>query len=142
MSSIVWFVLGGLVGAGGLYAAQSKGLVEAPTDEDILGEDKLVTVGGSFTPAPDANPEKTSMRGMFRASYSQLVAVLGEPHFKTNNKSSDTFNEWRFRGKGGVYTLYDLDRNARRAPNKQYEWHVGAEGRAADFKRWLKKLVG
>lgn len=72
-------------------------------------------------PAPHA---AGSLQGFCTTTYSNLIALLGEPHVHRGDK---TTVEWAFRCHNGtVFTVYDWKEIA--TPTGPYPWHIGGHG--------------
>ena len=62
----------------------------------------------------------TSLQGYITIKYSELVAVLGEPHYTYGDK---TTAEWAIQIGDAVITVYDYKEEV--TPKNEYSWHVG-----------------
>ena len=78
----------------------------------------------SFQRTRFADVSSTSMKAEIKAPYAKLVEALGEP--EKFDGSGGSFNEWQFKGPGGVYVIYDYNRDGSKG-KKPYPWHVGAK---------------
>jgi hypothetical protein len=132
-----WFILGTLVGAGGLYLVQQqKGAMPR------LPSAAAPTAG----PFKRVNqfPEGTSYKSSIKAKFSDLKTVFGPPKRFDDMDYPDTYNEWVFQGPGGLFTIYDTDDGGDGAanPNKVYQWRIGGSGSSTKFKAWVAERLG
>jgi hypothetical protein len=103
----------------------------------------------THTPTPPPHPMSTTpnplevlgpaadalgcLRGYCTATYASLVALLGEPHTHSGDK---TTVEWAFRCRDGTtFTVYDWEEST--TPRTEYRWHVGGSSDAvAAFRQY------
>lgn len=81
--------------------------------------------------------EKSNMsshKGYVNATYSQLVAVLGEPTFTEPSGDGKTQKEWVVSYKGNVFTIYDWKTfDVNYTMNELDRFNVGGHVTAYDF---------
>jgi hypothetical protein len=86
----------------------------------------------SYTPF--ANSNGTSLQGYMTTCYDDIVKVLGEPHYRDEDKVTC---EWSIQfNDGPVATLYDWKEY--KTPMGKYEWHIGGETKSAVM--YMRKL--
>ena len=76
----------------------------------------------------------TSLKGYTKATYKQLVALLGEPTFPTPSGDDKTQVEWVVKFKNDYFTIYDWKTYDREYTMNILEiFHVGGKVDAFDF---------
>jgi hypothetical protein len=74
---------------------------------------------------PSSTMGGTSLQGLFSMRYSDLVALLGPPHYLDDDK---TLAEWCFEYEpnGVIFTIYDW-KNYGQKKEQISEWHIGGK---------------
>ncbi len=76
----------------------------------------------------------TSLKGYVAASYSQLVAALGEPTFSEASADDKTQVEWVVKFRNNYFTVYDWKTYDREyTMNELQTFHIGSKVNANDF---------
>ena len=84
----------------------------------------------------------TSLSGYVKATYNQLVSVLGEPTCPEPSGDNKVQKEWVVKYKGNYYTVYDWKTyDVNYTTTQLDEFHVGSKGYASDFINELQNKI-
>jgi hypothetical protein len=72
----------------------------------------------------DANANMTSLQGETMITYSELVAIFGQPDMGPNADADKVTCEWALKfADGTIATIYDWKTGY--TPQNAYSWHIG-----------------
>ena len=71
----------------------------------------------------------TALSGYVKATYSELLEVLGQPTYDLNDGLDKTNFEWFVLFKGQIFSIYDWKCTPAYSLQSRYEWHIGSEWR-------------
>jgi|688.fasta_scaffold1356000_2 hypothetical protein len=84
----------------------------------------------------------SSLKGYTKATYKQLVAVLGEPTFSDASADDKTQVEWVVKFKNNYYTAYDWKTYDREyTMNELQIFHIGGKTDALEFINALENKI-